>query len=187
MFRISVLSRALGTSLTLEGKLNGPGIEELESCWDVLAAVGGKRPLCVALTYVTCVSVAGKELLESMSRDGAVIIEHNQNAAFLSTTCEPRSVAPFRERRLMDKSVSSRRRILHRLWTAVQGGGRLPEKPGQRRVAAMNWTFVFLPLTIGFAASDSTAMTMVAKSLLCFVLAIIIGWLIASMRSTAPK
>ena len=71
------------TRITLEGRLAGPWIGELERCWREAERSGAGRRLIVDLTGVTFVEQAGKALLTRMCQAGA---------DFLATGCCIRSI-----------------------------------------------------------------------------------------------
>jgi hypothetical protein len=57
-------------SLVLEGRLAGPWVEELDTCWRQMAA-NSQGGAVVDLTGVTFVDAKGKELLTRMWQQGA--------------------------------------------------------------------------------------------------------------------
>lgn len=85
MLKITIFSMTAGTTLKLEGRLNGAGVDELKSCWEILRAVGGKRLLGVDLADVTWASRRGAELLDLMHRDGGVVITGEDRTGRSST------------------------------------------------------------------------------------------------------
>ena len=70
MLRISVTT-AEGTAVRLEGRLVGPWVDELDTCWRRLR-VAAERPIRIDLDGVTFVDAAGKAALRKMHADGAV-------------------------------------------------------------------------------------------------------------------
>ena len=58
------------TSLILEGRLGGPWVEELDTCWRQMAA-NSQGGAVVDLTGVTFVDAEGKTLLTKMWQQGA--------------------------------------------------------------------------------------------------------------------
>ena len=62
------------TRITLEGRLVGPWIEELERCWHESEQSAAGRRLIVDLTGVTFVQQEGKALLSRMCRAGAEML-----------------------------------------------------------------------------------------------------------------
>lgn len=75
MLKISVVSTASGTTLKLAGLLANPCVDELKTCWEILRAISGERPIYVDLSEVTRVRRRGKELLDLMRHEGVVIVE----------------------------------------------------------------------------------------------------------------
>ena len=62
------------TRITLEGRLAGPWIGELERCWRESERTAAGRRLIVDLTGVTFVEQEGKALLSQMCQEGADFI-----------------------------------------------------------------------------------------------------------------
>ncbi len=60
--------------LTLEGKLAGPWVKELELCWRSAASTQQIHPVRVDLSSVTFIDEEGKELLRKMYREGAELV-----------------------------------------------------------------------------------------------------------------
>jgi hypothetical protein len=58
--------------LELEGKLTGPWVRELESCWQ--QACIANQPVRVNLKAVTFIDQEAKELLIRMHESGAVLV-----------------------------------------------------------------------------------------------------------------
>ena len=56
---------------SLEGKLAGPWVKELELCWIAAAAAQRSRSMRVDLSSVTFIDEEGKDLLKRMYRKGA--------------------------------------------------------------------------------------------------------------------
>ena len=71
------------TKITLEGRLAGPWIDELERCWREAEQSAAGRQLIVDLRGVTFVEQEGKALLTRMCQAGA---------DFLATGCCMRSI-----------------------------------------------------------------------------------------------
>lgn len=71
MLRITADDRPRVLSFRLEGRLEGPWVEELEKCWRGMVARAGTTDLRVDLTGVTFVDAAGKAQLTAMRRQGA--------------------------------------------------------------------------------------------------------------------
>ena len=57
--------------LQVEGRLAGAFVPELERCWQAARAAQPDRKISLDLKSVTCVDVAGRQLLQSM-HDGGV-------------------------------------------------------------------------------------------------------------------
>jgi anti-anti-sigma regulatory factor len=70
MLRITVERTEESLRLSLEGKLAGAWVEELEESWRTQAVNLGERSLWVDLTGVVCIDAAGKYLLALMHRAG---------------------------------------------------------------------------------------------------------------------
>jgi len=70
MLKITIQGNARQTSLELEGRLAGPWVEELTTCWKNFA---GDRRLGVNLKAVTFIDEAGRRLLTEMHRQGIVL------------------------------------------------------------------------------------------------------------------
>lgn len=70
MLRITIDSKNTGTTLTLEGRLAGPWVEELERCWREVADTQ-QSPVAVDLSGVTFIDLEGKALLTQMWQRGA--------------------------------------------------------------------------------------------------------------------
>lgn len=78
MLRISVTDNTNSTTVKLEGKVVGPWVEELRTCWLSLATSLGTRALCLDLRGVSFVDAEGKELLRE--------IYQKNSARFLADT-----------------------------------------------------------------------------------------------------
>ena len=74
MLRIDVHTTIEATNFTLQGKLKGPWVMELERCWKALAIGGSRQRVVVDLTGVTFIDAQGKQLLERMHEDGATLV-----------------------------------------------------------------------------------------------------------------
>src|SRR3989442_15662942 len=83
MLRISVTTRSGGATVTLEGRLAGPWVDELARCWTSVTAVRDAQSVRVELEAVTFIDSAGKALLRTM---------HEQGAALLPSGCLTRAV-----------------------------------------------------------------------------------------------
>ena len=72
MLKITTQKKTSETIFELEGKLAGPWVRELESCWQL--AVAADQPVRVTLKTVTFIDDAGKNLLAEMHRQGAKLV-----------------------------------------------------------------------------------------------------------------
>lgn len=72
MLKITRQDSETQTVFELEGKLAGPWVEELDSCWR--DAAGDGRSLKVLLCAVTFVDERGRDLLTEMYRNGAELV-----------------------------------------------------------------------------------------------------------------
>ena len=68
MLKITTDADGGRTILKLEGRLTGPWVEELKTCWQ--KAVAGKQHVGVALNEVIFIDEAGRKLLADMHRQG---------------------------------------------------------------------------------------------------------------------
>jgi hypothetical protein len=71
MLRITIHDKPRVLTFRLEGRLAGPGLRELQECWQGTLARQGKPILCVDLTGVTFIDAAGQACLAAMHRQGA--------------------------------------------------------------------------------------------------------------------
>jgi anti-anti-sigma regulatory factor len=71
VLKITTHTSDVSTRITLEGRLAGPWVVELETCWRPIAANPKSRAVVVDLTGVTFVDTNGKTLLAKMWRQGA--------------------------------------------------------------------------------------------------------------------
>jgi anti-anti-sigma regulatory factor len=74
MLKITTHSSDDTTRITLEGRLAGPWISELERCWRESEQSAGGRQVVVDLTGVTFVEQDGKALLTRMYQAGAELL-----------------------------------------------------------------------------------------------------------------
>jgi anti-anti-sigma regulatory factor len=74
MLRIDTHDEDELTSFTVEGKLMGRWVKELEHCWQNLISSQPHRSIRVNLSAVAFVDSDGKELLIRMRRQGAVLV-----------------------------------------------------------------------------------------------------------------
>ena len=74
MLRITVEADAGTIKLRLEGRLAGPGLQELERCWHKSRTLPRKLVRYVDLAGVTFIDAAGSACLATMYRQGAEFI-----------------------------------------------------------------------------------------------------------------
>jgi len=74
MFRIHTQREAESTNLTIEGKLMGPWVTELEKCWRDEINAEPVKPIVVILAAVSFVDASGRDLLSRMRRQGVKLV-----------------------------------------------------------------------------------------------------------------
>ena len=74
MMKIQVNDLGDRLVLEVEGRLTGVFVPELEQCWQAALAARPDRKVMVDLKHVICVDRAGRCLLQSMHRGGAVFL-----------------------------------------------------------------------------------------------------------------
>lgn len=74
MLKITIQRKVGGTTLAVEGKLAGPWVKELESCWRSAASAHQMHPVRVDLSSVTFIDEDGNDLLKKMYREGAELV-----------------------------------------------------------------------------------------------------------------
>jgi ABC-type transporter Mla MlaB component len=74
MLRVSATTDSDAATITLEGRLAGPWVDEARTCWRRLAATRDPRSIRIDLEAVTFVDPAGKALLWAMHEQGAVLV-----------------------------------------------------------------------------------------------------------------
>lgn len=74
MFRIHISRANESTSFTIEGKLTGPWVRELERCWLAELSAEPTKPIVVNLTAVSFVDADGRELLTQMRRERTTLV-----------------------------------------------------------------------------------------------------------------
>jgi len=70
MLKITIHPGAEAMRLTLEGRLAGPWVEELDRCWTKVAG-SRQSPVVVDLSGVSFIDAEGKALLTKMWQQGA--------------------------------------------------------------------------------------------------------------------
>jgi anti-anti-sigma regulatory factor len=98
MLKITIHNGPEATTIQLEGKLAGPWVKELESCWRQAILPGNNGRLSIDLRGVTFIDAAGKNLLASFYRHGAefVAVECMTKAVVDSITSATRPVTESR-------------------------------------------------------------------------------------------
>ena len=74
MLRITVQTEGSKTVFKLDGKITGPWVKELESCWEMLRRLQVGKKMVVDLADVSFINGAGNLLLERMHREGAELL-----------------------------------------------------------------------------------------------------------------
>lgn len=74
MLKITTQSTEVSTRITVEGRLVGPWVGELERCWKESERSASGRPVVVDLRGVTFVEQEGKGLLSRMCQAGAELL-----------------------------------------------------------------------------------------------------------------
>jgi DNA-binding LytR/AlgR family response regulator len=62
------------TSFTVEGKLMGAWVRELETCWRTATATRPSKSILVNLAAVAFIDLQGRDLLTRMHRQGARLV-----------------------------------------------------------------------------------------------------------------
>lgn len=73
MLRITIENNPTTRCFTIEGRLEGAHVIELENCWQTTMHTAGS-PIIVDLTGVTFIDCGGKQLLTRMHEQGAKLI-----------------------------------------------------------------------------------------------------------------
>jgi hypothetical protein len=100
MFRVSYSDTADGQHWSLHGRLAGPWVDELRSCWKYARDLAPLARAIVDLKQVTFIDEAGQALLAEMRSAGAELIatgvEHQHLLAMLDnhTSSTARGTAP---------------------------------------------------------------------------------------------
>lgn len=74
MLRITATDNPRILTFRLEGRLEGPWVDELEQCWRSVLNGASRPTVCVDLRGVTYINAAGKARLAEMHDQGAVFI-----------------------------------------------------------------------------------------------------------------
>ena len=71
MLKITIHNSTNAATLSVEGRLAGPWVEELERSWRAVKDDSRNKPVIVDLCEVTFVDAEGRSLLSSMYEQGA--------------------------------------------------------------------------------------------------------------------
>ena len=74
MLKITMQIAAGVMTFSLEGKLAGPWVKELDLCWRSAAGTQQIYPVRVDLSSVTFIDAEGKDLLSRIYREGAKLV-----------------------------------------------------------------------------------------------------------------
>ncbi len=74
MLRITVQEGETATTMRLEGKLAGPEVKELTTCWLAAVASDPHKSIVVDMEGVTFIDGEGKKLLAEMQRRGVQFV-----------------------------------------------------------------------------------------------------------------
>jgi ABC-type transporter Mla MlaB component len=74
MLRITTDMTERAATLTLEGRLAGIWVSELERCWQTVRTTRQGQSICIDLRELIFVDAAGKQLLAEMYRNGADLV-----------------------------------------------------------------------------------------------------------------
>jgi hypothetical protein len=88
MFRVSYSDTAEGQRWSLYGRLAGPWVDELRSCWKYARDRTPLARATVDLKEVTFIDQAGQTLLAEMRRDGAELIATGVEHQYLLATLD---------------------------------------------------------------------------------------------------
>jgi anti-anti-sigma regulatory factor len=74
MLRITTVADADTVTVTLEGRLSGPWVDEFCRCWRSLTAARAADSIVIQLDGLTFIDAAGKGLLRTMREQGATLV-----------------------------------------------------------------------------------------------------------------
>lgn len=77
MLKVTVRGGPRAITITLEGRIIGPWVEELRRTWEELDPSSESKRCCVDLRGVTFVDAAGQALLQEMYRVGADFLSNS--------------------------------------------------------------------------------------------------------------
>jgi anti-anti-sigma regulatory factor len=76
VLRITTITAKDSQVLKLEGKLSGPWVDELQSCWkEAVAEVAHRKPIQIDMRGVSYLDPRGRKLLQRMEHEGAALTE----------------------------------------------------------------------------------------------------------------
>ena len=84
MFRIHVHHETAGTRFTVEGKLKGLWVSELERCWQAAMTEAPGATIFVDLTGTLCIDESGKQLLARMREQGVKLAGNGLMMEFIN-------------------------------------------------------------------------------------------------------
>jgi hypothetical protein len=88
MFRVSYSDTTEGQRWSLHGRLAGPWVDELRSCWKYARERAPRARAIVDLKEVTLIDQAGETLLAEMRRAGAELIATGVEHQYLLATLD---------------------------------------------------------------------------------------------------
>jgi hypothetical protein len=97
MFRVSYSDTAKGQRWSLHGRLAGPWVDELRSCWKYARDLAPLAHAIVDLNEVTFIDGAGEKLLAEMRSAGAELIATGVEHQYLLATLDNHKSPPGRE------------------------------------------------------------------------------------------
>ena len=74
MLRIEIQQESESTNFTVEGKLTGPWVQELEKCWQSASSAETGQKILVNLCAVNFIDLQGRELLARMRAEGVKLV-----------------------------------------------------------------------------------------------------------------
>jgi hypothetical protein len=74
MLRIEIQKESESTNFTVEGKLTGPWVQELEKCWQTATSAETGQSILVNLCAVNFIDFQGRELLTRMRQHGVRLV-----------------------------------------------------------------------------------------------------------------
>ncbi len=94
MFRVSYSDTTDGQRWSLHGRLAGPWVDELRSCWKYARDLAPLARAIVDLREVTCIDHAGETLLAEMRSAGAELVASGVEHQHLLATLNGRQGPP---------------------------------------------------------------------------------------------